>query len=188
LGRIIGVTGTPGTGKKSIAPLLAARLALRCIGLNELARSGGPLGGSRKEEIVDTQKLKTNLRSFEGPAVLYGHLLPYALDARSASRVVVLRCEPSALKKRLAIRRYPDRKVVDNVEAELIGLISSDSYDIFGPKITFEADTTSSAPAEVAALAFEVIAGKRQPGSRVDWMSDYDSGAKLRSLLSAEES
>jgi len=188
LGGIIGVTGTPGTGKKSIAPLLAAKMGLKCIGLDEIARANGLLTETKEEGAVDTKKLKIILRSFEGPGVLYGHLLPYALGAGSASKVVVLRCEPSALKERLAHRGYPAGKIVENVEAELIGLISSDSFDAFGPKKTFEVDTTSSAPAEAAASAFEVIEGKRQLGTRVDWTPDYDTGAKLRSLLSADES
>jgi adenylate kinase len=188
LGGIIGVTGTPGTGKKSVAPILAAKLGLRCVSLNELARSNGLPGKTKEEGAVDTKKLKNKLRGFGGPAVLYGHLLPYALGVGSASNVVILRCEPSVLKKRLASRGYPVRKIFDNVEAELIGLISSDSFDAFGPTKTFEVDTTSSDPGEAAASALEVIEGKREPGPRVDWTSGYDTGAKLRSLLSAEDS
>ena len=188
MGLIIGVTGTPGTGKKSVAPILAAKLGLRCVSLDEIALSNGLLRTPKEEGEVDTQKLKNKLRSFEGPAVIYGHLLPHALGVGSASSVVILRCEPSALKERLASRGYSARKILDNVEAELIGLISSDSFEAFGPTRAFEVDTTASVPAEAAASALKIIEGNRRPEPRIDWTSGYDTGAKLRSLLSTGDS
>jgi adenylate kinase len=181
---VIGITGTPGTGKKSVAPLVAAKLGLRCRSLNELSSS---LGVVRSPDgSVDTERLRRALRTIDGPAVLYGHLLPYALGRDSVSRVAVLRCEPSALKARLRERRYSERKTIENVEAELIGLESSDAYDTFGPSKTFEVDTTLMTPAQSAAKVLAVVKGARTPLPRLDWVPAYDSEEKLRSLLSGE--
>ncbi len=119
-----------------------------------------------------------------GPAVVHGHLFSYAFGRRSVERVVVLRCEPAVLKGRLSGRDYPFRQVVDNVEAELIGLVSSEAFEAFGPAKTFEVDTTHSVPAEAASSALAVIRGEAEPAPRIDWMASYDSGRKLRSLLS----
>jgi adenylate kinase len=188
MGDIVGVTGTPGTGKKSLAPMLAKKLGVRCISIDELASSYGLLVEGDRERIVDTHALKNKMRTYRGPALLYGHLIPYVLPRSSMSKVVVLRCDPAVLKKRLALRSYDWLKLLDNVEAELIGLISSDAFDAFGSKITFEVDTTTIGPSVAATRAFELMRSKGRPDGRVDWTKSYDTGAKLRSLLSKEES
>ena len=177
---IVGLTGTPGTGKKSVAPILASDLDIGCSGVDELARRYGLVeeGGG-----VDVKALGRRLaREKFGPSVLYGHLLPYVLAPRSAARVAVLRCEPSLLKARLAGRGYPPQKVEENVEAELIGVVSAAAFEAYGGK-AFEVDTTREAPESVAGRIARVLLGD-DPGRRVDWTLSYDSGAKLRSLVS----
>ena len=179
---IIGVTGTPGTGKKSVSPLVADALHLKSLGLNELARELGAVG--RRGGVVDADLLRGRIaRSVRGPVLLHGHLLPYVLDRKSVQRVVVLRCAPDVLKKRLSGRGYPARKVEENVEAELIGVVSADAFAAFGRAKTFEFDTTRSAPSEAAGEVAGLLR-RRSPATRIDWTLDYDSGAKLRSLLS----
>jgi adenylate kinase len=120
--------------------------------------------------------------------VLYGHLLPHSIEGRLVSRAVVLRCEPSVLKQRLAGRGYAHQKVIDNVESELIGVVSSETFESFGEAKTFEIDTTGTVPSRVANSAREVIGGGSEPGPRIDWTLAYDTGAKLRSLLSVGRS
>lgn len=188
MGNIIGVTGTPGTGKKSVAPLLAKLLGVQCLSINEVARSHGLLKKHGGEWEVDVEALGHEFHGASGPAVLYGHLLPHSIDGRFVSHAVVLRCEPSALKHRLTVRGYPHRKLIDNVESELIGLVSSETFETYGETKTFEVDTTNAAPSEVANAVREVIEGHSEPGPRLDWTVAYDTGAKLRSLLSVGRS
>jgi adenylate kinase len=183
---VVGITGSPGTGKKSVAPLVAAKLGLGCYGLNDLARSFGLL--ESPDGSVDTDALKRKLRTFERHVVFYGHLLPYVVERDAVSKVAVLRCEPYALKLRLKKRGYPKEKVVENVEAELIGLESYDAFEAFGPERTFEVDTTRSTATESAEKILSTLNGRRLPGSPLDWQSAYDTGAKLRSLLSTDDS
>jgi len=180
---VVGITGTPGTGKKSIAPILASSLGLSCMALNDLARSYGLIEGDGSQ--VDTEALKRRLTvALRHPAVVYGHLFPYVFSRASVERVAVLRCEPTVLKERLLARGYPPRQLVDNLEAELIGLIASDAFRVFGKRKTFEVDTTYFTPAESAASAVEALRGGEEPVPRVDWTANYDSGLKLRTLLS----
>jgi adenylate kinase len=178
---IIGVTGSPGTGKKSVSPLVAASLRLRCLSVNDLARECGAL--ARPEGIVDVDLLRSRIpKRVPGPALVYGHLLPHVLESRSVERVVVLRCAPSVLKRRLAERGYQTRKIEENVEAELIGVVSADAYGAFGSAKTFEFDTTRSTPTGAAERIAKLMK-KGIPAPRIDWTLRYDSGAKLRSLL-----
>lgn len=183
---MFGITGTPGTGKKSIAPAVAERLGVKCLSLNDLAKSYRLVKGASGD--VDVDKLRSRLQGgLPRDAVVYGHLLPYVLDSRAVSRVVVLRCEPGALKERLRARGYEPKKVVEDVEAELIGVVSSDAFDTYGKEKTWEVDTTRTTPGEAAAAISKIASSAPRPAPRIDWTLDYDSGAKLRLLLSAAE-
>ena len=182
---MLGITGTPGTGKKSVAPIVAERLGTRCLSLSELARSYGLVS---KSGAVDTRKLRARLEhNLTGEEVVYGHLLPYAVPPSAVSKVVVLRCEPGVLKQRLRLRGYRLPKIVENVEAELIGIVSADSFDTYGRGRTWEVDTTSRPPGDVASALVEIVVSEPRRAPRIDWTLDYDSGAKLRLLLSTAE-
>ena len=185
MGNFFGITGTPGTGKKTIAPLVASRLGLPCIGLYDQAVSSGLIRQGDNDAEVDTTILgRFILKHVSGPALVYGHLLPYVLGGKEFRRVVVLRCEPKTLKRRLLARGYPPEKAIENVEAELIGVISTDSMTTFGGRKTAEFDTTTSRPGEAARVVSEFLKGSGRPGSRIDWTLNYASASKLRSLLS----
>ena len=133
---------------------------------------------------MDTDLLRRRLAAGRlGPAVVYGHLLPYVLGRAGAEKVAVLRCEPAVLKKRLQSRGYPAEKVLENVRAELIGLVAADALRAFGRGKTFEVDTTGSTPRDVAKAVTSVAAGGGEGAGRIDWVPGYGSAAKLRSLL-----
>ena len=181
---MVGICGTPGTGKKSVSPIVGRLMGLPApIPINSLAPEG--------EAEVDTALLRRKLLALDPPrAVLFGHLLPHVLRKSEAGFVVVLRCEPSVLRERLRARRYPQPKVTENVEAELIGVVLDECVRRFGSALVHEYDTTSASPKAVATAiardAEAATAPKRAAGTRrawIDWTLDYGSSTKLRSLL-----
>jgi adenylate kinase len=184
LARYVGITGTPGTGKKTIAPLVASRMGLSCISLHDLAVTSGIIRRADNDTEVDTAALgKFIAKHVSGSALLYGHLLPYVLMSHDLRRVAVLRCEPKTLKRRLLARGYPPEKVVENVEAELIGVLSTDSMVAFGRRKTAEFDVTASEPSAATKAISEFLEGSKEAAPRIDWTFGYASASKLRSLL-----
>ena len=187
----MGVCGTPGTGKKSIAPLVAASLGVPSVAINSLVP--GAEGRRKREVEVDPAKLRARLLASAKPGeVVYGHLLPHVVRKEDAGFVALLRCEPSVLKKRLKARGYEDAKVKENVEAELIGVLLDECVERFGGERVHEYDTTDATPRQVASeitLDVRLAAGSGgaagQPGGWIDWTLGYDSPAKLRALLAA---
>jgi len=186
---IVGICGTPGTGKKTVAPVVAEVMGLPApIPINSLAPKG--------ESEVDTKLLRRELLKLDPPrVVLFGHLLPYVLRKSETRFVAVLRCEPSVLRERLLERGYPHAKATENVEAELIGVVLDECVRRFGSRLVREYDTTSASPKEVAnaiARDAEMATARREKagaGARpawIDWTLDYDSSSKLRSLLAGE--
>ena len=94
----LGITGTPCTGKKTIAPLVASRLGMTYVELNAIARRL-PLSASEGEFEVDVRKLRSSLlRGRISGAVVSGHLLPAVLKDGELDFLAVLRCEPMVLK------------------------------------------------------------------------------------------
>lgn len=180
---LVGICGTPGTGKKTTAPIVAKLLGLpEPISVNALAPKG--------QVYVVPARLRTSLLKMKpARAVVFGHLIPHVLKRSEVAMVAVLRCEPSVLKARLLERGYQPGKATENVEAELIGVVLDECLRAFGSERVREYDTTSTPPKAVAKeIAFDVgRKAKPSPPSWIDWTLDYDSSSKLRSLLAGAE-
>ncbi len=145
-----------------------------------------PRRAERGELVVDTRKLGSQLaKRGTACAVVSGHLLADVLKPASVDFVVVLRCDPAVLKRRLASRGYVPDKVLENVEAELIGVVLDGAVRRFGAAKVHEYDSTNASPASLARrIAEDYLAGRPQASPWIDWTLDYDSSARLRSLLS----
>ncbi len=157
----IALTGTPGTGKSTVAGILNA--GFRVIHLNELIRSGYNEGVDEERGclIADIEGLSRLVESMEGDIILEGHvshLLP--VDA-----IVVLRASPGELRQRLKKRGWSDAKISENVEAEALDAILIESVET-GRRV-YEIDTTGLTPAQVRDALLEIIGGtdRYAPGS-----------------------
>ncbi|MDA4122954.1 MAG: AAA family ATPase [Thaumarchaeota archaeon] len=188
---VLGVTGTPGTGKKSISPTLSSILRRDLVDLNSFATEVVERPRARPEEevTVDPKSLRRELlKRMPERCVVSGHLLPDVLRRGEVGFVAVLRCEPLVLKGRLEGRGYSHTKVLENVEGELIGVVLDAALRAFGHETLHEYDTTKATPERVAkAIARDYKAGSRSDGPWTDWTLAYDSSSKLRLLLSDSE-
>lgn len=185
LDKFIGLTGTPGTGKKTLGPMVASMLGVPCVSLYEQAVASRQISRGESDGEVDTKALgKYVVKNFPGPSLVYGHLLPYVLPDRFIEKVIILRCEPKTLKTRLKVRGYSKAKIRENLEAELIGVLSSESLKVYGGPKVVDLDTTRSAVAGAAMRAFEYLKRGVRPNPRIDWMPRYSSAQRLRALLS----
>ena len=185
---LLGVTGTPGTGKKSVSVELAAILGFTAKDLNELARELGCAERTDESVVVDTKRLGQALRGRTwSETVLHGHLLPDLFRGEEIGYVAVLRCDPAILKERLRARGYGGDHLRENVEAELIGVSLSSSLRSFDASRVREFDTSQSKPQEVAKAIAAGYRSRRRPRSKgwTDWTTRYDSPAELTSLLSS---
>ncbi|MBU1197269.1 AAA family ATPase [Candidatus Micrarchaeota archaeon] len=115
------VTGTPGVGKTSLSKQIAARLAIPFISVNAFVQRKSMGRREGLERVVDPKTLERALRKeLKGKKafVLDGHLaceITIPCDA-----VLVMRCHPRRLNKRLKKRGYSKKKIEDNLYSEAL--------------------------------------------------------------------
>lgn len=158
----VAVTGTPGTGKTSATDLLAERVGVEVIHLNDEIRDS-ELYSERDEErdslIADLDAVRDHLGDWSG--VLDSHLAHHF----EADAVVVLRCAPDELTRRLTERGEPEAKAAENAESEALDIVLSESVQFHGEENVYEIDTTDRTPEAVADAIAAVLRGEREPSA-----------------------
>ncbi|MAH17992.1 MAG: hypothetical protein CL960_05855 [Euryarchaeota archaeon] len=158
----LALTGTPGTGKTTLARLLN-HPRLELSDYYEASSDGRDDGG---EWLVDLEQMATAVaRDTKPEAVIEGHLSHRLGLCETA---VVLRCHPDELRQRLAARGYAEAKLRENLEAEALGIITAEALET-GAEV-HELDTTGQPLAASAAALAAIMAGAKsyQPG-RIDF-------------------
>ena len=166
----IALTGTPGTGKTTVAALLH----YRTIDINSLVRGGMNQGLDAERGCLDADMdaLAGHLKSLdsEEPMILEGHFSHHFADW-----AIVLRLSPSALRSRLEARGYSRAKIRENLEAEALDVILVEAVEMC-PRVD-EIDTTGKSAAEVAGMIGKIVEGRlRLPPGQVDWLEEFFGG------------
>lgn len=171
--RII-LTGTPGTGKTTAAKTAAKKLGLTHLDLSKAIKEEQLFSGYDKKRdsyIADMKKVAEFVTIFERKnkdLIIDGHVA-HLLPDKLVDTVIVLRCEPEALKKRLEKRRWNKTKVEENAEAELIGIIAYEARE--NHKSVFEIDTTGLSTRKVTGLVERVLKGEGSKyRKQIDWI------------------
>lgn len=166
----IGITGSPGTGKKTVGKAFAKITGLEFVSINEFAiknRFGKQVGS---EFTVDVKRLRGKIET-QG-RMLSGHLLPYVVPNRDLDLVVLLRCSPNVLRRRYSSRSYSNEKIRENIEAEMIGVIAFACLKEYDIEKIAEFDTTRTKVDTIARKVSDIIKGKEGPSfGSIDWLS-----------------
>ena len=128
--KIILVSGTTGTGKTTIAKKLAKKHDYNYIDLNKMLIKKKLYSGydrKLKTHVVDQRKsnklmialIKEAKESGEKGLVIDSHL-SHLLPARHANLCIITKTGLKKLKSRLKKRKYPEAKIKENMEAEIL--------------------------------------------------------------------
>jgi adenylate kinase len=168
----IALTGTPGTGKTTVAKLLPFRV----IDINGLIKDEGLSLGTDRERgclIADVDSLAKRVEELapekdEEMVILEGHF-----SHQLAAEAIVLRTSPKVLRVRLALRGYPEKKVRENLEAEALDVILVEAAEWCDR--TSEIDTTGRSPQEVAELVVGILRREiEMPPGKIDWTGEME--------------
>jgi len=121
---LISVTGTPGTGKTKLAKLLSRRLGIAYVDLNHLVKKYQLHDGfdrRKKSYIVDPPKMVRFLKKkgFLSEAGVLDSHLSHEIPPHSIDICIVTTCELKELARRLKKRGYSQKKVRENLDAEI---------------------------------------------------------------------
>jgi len=175
---IIAISGVPGTGKTEIAKILAKDLKANLIDIKKLLDKKAVKytnDEKRKTRVVDVRdlqeavnkKLKDNKLN-----IIEGHL-SHLLDV---DMIIILRTNPKVLRKRLKKRKWPETKIRENLEAEMIDEITVEALE--KQKRTILEIDTSSKSVESAAKVIEKVLNslplqRKYEAGQIDWTERY---------------
>lgn len=171
----IAISGVPATGKTEISKLLSKKLNYRLILINEFAEELDAFTGYDKKmesRILDMAKLKKEIKKLKGNIILEGHtshLFPVDM-------IIVLRCNPEILKKRLK-KKFSSNllKIQVNLEAEILGVISSEA--VMNSRKVYEIDTTDKSVKESVNVILKILKGEIEEFKvgKIDWLEEFSN-------------
>lgn len=177
---LIGLTGTPGTGKTSVSKFLERKRHWKIIHLNEMIKEEHlytEIDVERDAVIADMELVRKRLEEIIGGKeneviVLESHLAHYIADI-----VIILRVCPPELERRLKARGYSEEKIRENIEAEALDVILVEAFE-WCEKV-FEINTTGKSIEEtgqdIEKIVDHILSGNEEelseykPGS-IDWI------------------
>jgi len=178
-GRAILVTGTPGTGKTTISRLLAKTVQAKYVNPEILLPRKGidyTYDESRKTRIVSIRRLRSSLASLAGRTehglIIDSHIAFKITSSPELERVIVLRCNPAVLERRLKRKHWSKRKISENVLAEILDICLWDAVQNYGWRRISEIDTTNKPPSRALRLVIRALKQtkvRKQP--KAQWLS-----------------
>lgn len=145
------ITGTPGTGKTSVANELK-KLNFKIINFEKRIKKCKLIVGydkKRKSTIVNEDKLTNCFKYLKRDDVVESHLSHF-INPKYVETPVVLKCNPKELRKRLKRKGWNKKKIEENVESEIMDICLNETIENGHDPIVI--DTTNKKPREVAEI------------------------------------
>jgi len=191
VGKVVVITGTPGTGKSTVGRLLANKLEATFIELGELVKEEGLYLGIDEETgslIADLEALSDRLvdmiASSTRPLVVVGHYAQHVVPKEAVLRAFVLRRNPYELMEILKSRGYVSRKLYENLQAEILDVCLYEAIQAYGPELVYEIDTSSREPEEVVEEALRALKKGLSRVGIVDWLGMLERDGRLEEFFS----
>ncbi|KAJ3292429.1 hypothetical protein HK104_005296 [Borealophlyctis nickersoniae] len=136
------ITGTPGTGKTTTSELVSLATGLEHIEVGKIVKERGLHDGWNEEFqswILDEDKVVDELEPAmsEGGRVIDHHGCDF-FPERWFDLVVVLRTDNQVLYPRLVKRNYPENKIGENIECEIMQVVLEEAKSSYRSNIVVE--------------------------------------------------
>jgi broad-specificity NMP kinase len=181
---LIGVTGTPGSGKSSFASTLSKKTGFKAVEINSVLESLHAYRTDRDgTKIADLKKLEKAIKKTAGKGnlILVGHLaqeldLPY-------SCMIVMRIGIGKLNARLERRKYGKAKLVENLVCEATDYCGAMSRKRPGPVLEIETEREKAAAVKAVKSGFKDVApALLRPKSKMKEFAGFIKGHRQLGL------
>ena len=181
--KVIVLSGVPGVGKSTIAEKLAKKLNADVVHLSKLVIDNKlyiSYDKIRETYVIDEEKVSAKIKELinkcrkkymviEGH---YGELVP----KEYIDFFFVLRLNPLILYERLKERKWPERKIKENVAAEILAVPTANAISVLGENKVCEIDVTNKGIEEIVNEILDSIREEACPSKHlIDWtlLLDY---------------
>jgi len=181
--KVIVLSGVPGVGKSTIAEKLAKKLNADVVHLSKLVIDNKlyiSYDKIRETYVIDEEKVSAKIKELinkcrkkymviEGH---YGELVP----KEYIDFFFVLRLNPLILYERLKERKWPERKIKENVAAEILAVPTANAISVLGGNKVCEIEVTNKGIEEVVNEILDSIREGACPSKHfIDWtlLLDY---------------
>ncbi|RLF29867.1 MAG: NMP kinase [Thermoplasmata archaeon] len=177
---LVAVTGTPGTGKSILCDYLEKK-GYTILRLNEIALNNNFISGFDKKRncyIIDVDKLskyiKDKYKDYKGIIFLDGH---FSHLLENLDKIIILRTKPVELKKRLLKKKWKKEKIRENLEAEILDIITLEALEKHSINKIYEIDTTREEIQKLGKITLNIIHGrfkndKTYAVGNINWLTD----------------
>lgn len=191
------ISGTPGCGKTSVARKLSCLIDAEIISLNELAISDNfsfEFDKERDTYIVDLQIflpfVLDKIKEIKNQNYKYLIIESHFSDIISNEYIdfaFILRCDPDELIRRLKEKNYNRKKIMENVQAEILGNCVNYFLQKKINSTLFEIDTTKLSIESVAKIIIGIIVEKKNVDNyyvgKVDWLEKLFQEDRLQEFF-----
>jgi adenylate kinase len=185
------VTGTPGVGKTTVAQKLASKLDASYIGITELVKEQKlitAIDENRQTLVADTEKVSKRLQQIlaktEGRVIIEGHYVVDVVPKKDVNTVFVLRRDPRELKSVLEKRGYEEKKLWENLAAEILDVCLWDALSVCGASKVCEVDVSGKTVEAVVKEIMLVLEKKEECRQGiVDWLGKLENEGQLEEFL-----
>jgi adenylate kinase len=185
------VTGTPGVGKTTVAHKLASKLDAHYVSITELIKKQQLIAGideNRQTLVADTKKVSKQLQQIlaktESRVVIEGHYVVDVVPKKDVNTVFVLRRDPRELKSALENRGYQEKKLWENLAAEILDVCLWDALSACGADKVCEIDVSGKTVEAVVEEVTMVLEKKKEcRHGIVDWLGKLENEGQLEEFL-----
>lgn len=176
--RVILITGTPCTGKTTVAKELTQKLSAQYVNLTEYAKTHQLTVGEdtrRKTTIINEEKMRIKLAetinsSDNNYIIIDGHYAAAVTPTNLVTNVFVLRRNPKELKHFMQKCGFNNTKLYENLSAEILDICLIEAIQTQQGKVC-ELDITGKSLEKTVTEIVEVLAkGKKCMTGIVDWL------------------
>ncbi len=190
--RVILITGTPCTGKTTIAKRLTIKLNALYINLTELANAHSLIRNEdkrRKTIVIHEKKMRAKIIEIiktaeKSDIIIDGHYASVVIPTPYVTRVFVLRRNPIELSKLMKKRGFVGAKLWENLASEILDVCLVEALQYHTKEIVCELDITGKRSKAVVAEILTILNENRECSvGHVDWLSMLETKGLLDEYL-----
>ncbi|UCE43783.1 MAG: adenylate kinase family protein [Candidatus Bathyarchaeota archaeon] len=189
--RLILIVGTPGVGKTITSSLLASKLDGLHIDLAELVKQEeliSDVDEVRETLVADVEKVSERVqeitRDCAGDVIVDGHYAFDVVPAEKVHRVFVIRKHPDELETFLEKRGFRNKKLWENLAAEVLDICLSDAVEACGVDRVCEIDASGKSVEAIVEDIIRVLDGKSECRvGTIDWLGRLAEDGRLHKYL-----